>query len=138
MLILDDFEALGKAMDEMIPENKHQARFLAHLAIILQNAGITSISVECVKWVNLNFTSLISWKFFYCRNYAQLIANEVNPDENPREDAALVAAYCHLLDTDLGTEIYSTVVVNLSCMNHTNRIYLIELAKQVKNNLSTS
>ena len=71
-------------------------------------------------------------KFFYCRNYAQLIANEVNPDENPREDAALVAAYCHLLDTDLGTEIYSTVVVNLSCMNHTNRIHLIDLAKQVK------
>lgn len=76
-------------------------------------------------------------KFFHCRNYAQLIANEVNPDENPREDAALVAAYCHLLDTDLGTEIYSTVVVNLSCMNHTNRIHLIDLAKQVKNKLSS-
>ena len=61
-----------------------------------------------------------------------MIANEINPDENPREDAALVAAYCHLLDHELSTEIYSTVLVNLSCMNHSHRIYLIDLAKQVK------
>ena len=49
LLILNDFEALGRAMDEMTPENKHQARFLAHLAIVLQNAGVINISLECVK-----------------------------------------------------------------------------------------
>ena len=49
LLILDDFEELGRAMDKMEPTNKHQARFLAHLAIVLQNAGVESISSICVK-----------------------------------------------------------------------------------------
>ena len=49
LLILDNFEELGRVMDSMEAENKHQARFLAHLAIVLHHAGISSISLECVK-----------------------------------------------------------------------------------------
>jgi len=118
LLILDDFEELGRAMDKIEPTNKHQARFLAHLAIVLQNAGVESISSICVK------------------NYAELIATNVNPDEKPREDAALVAAYAFMLEKELGTAIYSKVLVNLSCMNQTHRDYLIDLAKKHGLNVS--
>ena len=68
----------------------------------------------------------------YSRNYAELIATNVNPDEKPREDAALVAAYCFMLEKEVGTAIYSKVLVNLSCMNQTHRDYLIDLAKKVR------
>jgi len=51
LLILDDFEELARVMDSMEPANKHQARFLAHLAIVLQHSGVGSISFECVRFV---------------------------------------------------------------------------------------
>ena len=54
LLILDDFEELGRAMDTMVATSKHQARFLAHLAIVLQHYGTGNISFECVKYVSIS------------------------------------------------------------------------------------
>ena len=54
-----------------------------------------------------------------------------NPDFNPRGDAILVATYAQQLDQESATQVFSSLLTQLSSMNEENRNYFIQLAEKV-------
>ena len=55
-----------------------------------------------------------------------------NPDFNPRGDAILVATYAQQLDQESATQVFSSLLTQLSSMNEENRNYFIQLAEKVR------
>ena len=48
-LIENDFGNLAEYLNELEPESKHESRFIAHLAIILQQHNIGNMSTNPLK-----------------------------------------------------------------------------------------
>jgi len=59
------------------------------------------------------------------------VAQQANPDFNPRGDALIVAAYAQQLNQIDATECFANLLTQLSSMNEENRNYFIQLAEKV-------
>jgi len=111
LMIENDFGSLADFVEQAEAVSKHDARFLAHLSIVLQQLSIET-STKPIE------------------NYARRIAAEANPEFNARGDALLVAAYAQQLRQDEATDCYAQLLTALSAMNEENRDYLIQLAEK--------
>jgi len=111
-LIEDDFGNLAEYINQLECTNKHESRFIAHMAITLQQLTVTNTSNNPI------------------RVYSTAIAQLANPDFNPRGDAILVATYAQQLDQENATQVFSMLLTQLSSMNEENRNYFIQLAEK--------
>ena len=75
LLIENDFVNLAEFLETAEPNSKQEARFLAHMTIVLQQ-----LSIENASSVPIHV-------------YADKLASEADVEFNPRGDAMLVAAY---------------------------------------------
>ena len=129
-LIEDDFGNLAEYINQLECTNKHEARFIAHLAITLQQLTVTNTSNNPIRFVQTTFFIRIQYMIF--RVYSSAVAQMANPDFNPRGDAILVATYAQQLDQESATQVFSSLLTQLSSMNEENRNYFIQLAEKVR------